>query len=155
MYQRILVPVDGSTPSRAGLTEAIKLGKLTGATLRLVHVIDIQPYAGLDGGIPCPPDMVRALRESGEAILKAAAAQVEAAGLKPQSQLIETFAGRASELIVDEARSCGAELIVIGTHGRRGLRRFMLGSDAEQVLRNSPTPVLLVRSSQGAQADKP
>jgi len=146
MYQRILVPVDGSATSEAGLAEAIRLGKLTGATLRLVHVVDLMPYAGgYDVVNVYYTDLTPYLREGAQKILQAAQKQVEAAGLKPETQLLETFSGRVSDLLLDEVKSCGADLVVIGTHGRRGISRLMLGSDAEQVLRQSPVPVLLVR----------
>jgi len=147
MYQRILVPVDGSETAAAGLAEAIRLGRLTVATLRLVHVVDLRPYAGgYDTSIGYTGDVIEVMRESGQAILKAAGTQVQAAGLTLESQLLETFSARACDLIVDEATACGADLIVIGTHGRRGVSRLVLGSDAEQVLRQSPVPVLLVRN---------
>jgi len=146
MYMTILVPVDGSATANAGLAEAIRLGRLTGATLRLLHVADLRPYAsGYDASIGYTGDLIERVRESGLAVLKEAEAQVRAAGLAVQTQLIETFSARASDLIVDQANTCGAELVVIGTHGRRGIQRLMLGSDAEQVLRQSPVPVLLVR----------
>lgn len=61
--------------------------------------------------------------------------------------LHETFAGRLSDFVVEQAHIWKADLIVIGTHGRRGVRRLLLGSDAEQVLRTSPVPVLLVRGA--------
>ena len=148
MYQRILVPVDGSATSDAGLAEAIKLGRLTGATLRLVHVVDLMPYGGgFDLASAYTGELVPLLLEAGQKTLDAASEQVRSAGLALETQLLEAFASRASDLILDEARSCAADLIVIGTHGRRGIGRLMLGSDAEQVLRQAPVPVLLVRST--------
>jgi len=61
------------------------------------------------------------------------------------SELADRLDGRVCDLVTQSARTCGADLIVIGTHGRRGVGRLMLGSDAEQILRLSPVPVLLVR----------
>ena len=60
------------------------------------------------------------------------------------------MAARVADLVVEQARQWGAELIVLGTHGRRGLGRALLGSDAEQVLRQAPVPVLLVRGGEGS-----
>jgi len=85
------------------------------------------------------------MREEGERVLAHARAQVEAAGLAVETKLFETQSIRLAELVRNEARAWQAELVVIGTHGRRGMSRLLLGSDAEQVLRLSDTPVLLVR----------
>jgi len=146
MYQRILVPVDGSATAEAGLSEAIRLGRLTGATLHLIHVLDLVPYAGGYGLIDMYfNDRTPFLREGGHKVLHDSQARAQAAGLPTEVRLIEVFGGRVSDAILDDARSCGAELIVIGTHGRRGIGRMVLGSDAEQVLRQAPVPVLLVR----------
>ena len=146
MYQRILVPVDGSATSEAGLSEAIKLAQLTGATLRLVHVLDLMPYAGGYDVINVYfTDLTPFLREAGQKVLQGAQDRVAAAGLKLEGKLLETFGGRVSDVILEEAKASNAELIVIGTHGRRGIGRLVMGSDAEQVLRQSPVPVLLVR----------
>ena len=145
MYKRILVPVDGSETSNKGLGEAIRLGKLTGATLRLVHVVD---QVRASGGYQIVPvysqDMATFMRHDGEQTLTSARDKVLAAGLHVETQLLETYAARVSALIHQELESWRADLVVIGTHGRRGLSRLFMGSDAEQVLRSSPVPVLLV-----------
>ena len=142
MYQRILVPVDGSGTSARGLEEAIKIGKLSGARLKLLHVVEQLLYApGLHA------DVAPLMREEGERVLDRARAQVEAAGLAVETKLFETQGLRLADLVRSEAQAWHAELIVIGTHGRRGMSRLLLGSDAEQVVRLSETPVLLVRGT--------
>lgn len=149
MYQRILVPIDGSTTSGEGLDEAVKLARLTGAELRLVHVVDQLTFAtGLDPYGAYAGDLITSMRETGEGILAQARAKVEAHGIKVESKLFDNFAGRVSDMVVDEAKTWGADLIVIGTHGRRGVTRWMLGSDAEQIVRLAPVPVLLIRASE-------
>jgi nucleotide-binding universal stress UspA family protein len=146
MYQRILVPVDGSPTSKRGLGEAIDLAKLNGARLRLIHVLDLFVFAmGAEGAYV--GDAFTQLRQAGEEILAAARAQVEAAGVGVETVLRETTAGRVSDLIVEEAAQWQAELIVMGTHGRRGVSRLALGSDAEAVARTAPVPLLLVRNT--------
>jgi nucleotide-binding universal stress UspA family protein len=153
MYQRILVPVDGSPTSQRGLAEAIAIGKLTGASLRLLHVVDETSFAmSADAFGAYTGDLLTLLREGGEKILADAKAQVEAAGLAADTVLRESLAGRVCDLVSDEAKSWPAELIVIGTHGRRGAQRLFLGSDAEQTLRLATVPVLLVRSDAAAAA---
>lgn len=153
MYQRILVPVDGSAAADAGLAEAIRLARTIGATLRIVHVLDLRPQAGgFDTSLGYTGDVIELQRESGTALLKDAASKVREAGVPLETRMVETYAARASELIVAEAASSKAELIVMGTHGRRGVSRLVLGSDAEQVLRHSPVPVLLVHGRPGPPA---
>ena len=77
-----------------------------------------------------------------------------AQGVAVDAVLLESFAARVSDLVVEQALGWKADLIVIGTHGRRGVRRMLLGSDAEQILRQAPVPVLLVRAAQ-APGDTP
>lgn len=148
MYQRILVPVDGSPTSDRGLQEAIRLARLTDGKLRLIHVVDdlsfalaMDAYAGYSG------DWMSALREGGRKVLEDAKAQITAAGLQAETVLYDSVEGRVHELTVSEAKSWPADVIVIGTHGRRGVGRLVLGSSAEYVLRLSPVPVLLVRAA--------
>ena len=151
MYTHILVPVDGSSTSDRGLEEAVKLAKMTGARLRLMHVVDQLVYAtGMDGTAAMSADQIPLLRESGEKILKTCKTRVEASGVPVDTALFDNFAGRVCDLVVAEALNWHADLIVLGTHGRRGVGRVFMGSDAEQILRLAPTPVLLVRASEEA-----
>ncbi len=151
MYQRILVPVDGSPTSRRGLAEAIALARLTGARMRLINVVDVMLFAmEADAFAGAASDMIALMREGGQKILATAQAQVEATGVGVDTVLRDGFAGRVCDLVIDEAKAWAAELIVIGTHGRRGAGRLLLGSDAEQILRMAPVPVLLVRMPEAA-----
>ena len=90
-------------------------------------------------------DVVPMLKEGGEKVLAKAKALATKSEVKPHTLLREMLSGRATDPIVREAKKLGADLIVLGTHGRRGVRRIVLGSDAEQVVRNASVPVLLVR----------
>ena len=145
MYQRILVPVDGSATSERALQEAIKLaaGK---AQLRLVHVIeeiyplDIEGYAYID-----QIALQEAVRHTGERVLGQAAEKAQRSGVAAETVLLEAGGGRVADVIEGEARNWPADLIVIGTHGRTGLSRLLLGSVAEGVARGASVPVLLVR----------
>ena len=147
MYQRILVPVDGSATSTCGLDEAIKLAKLTGASLRLIHVVDAMTITtGLlpsaHYGDEVPPEK----KEAGQQILEHARTRVAANGVNVDTFLFDSVLPRVSETVVEQANAWNADLIVIGTHGRRGVGRVLLGSDAEQIVRMAPVPVLLVRA---------
>jgi nucleotide-binding universal stress UspA family protein len=145
MYRKILVAVDGSAPSLRGLTEAIGLAKALGSELRLVHVVN-EFIDGVYGpGAMYYDHVLAALREAGAGVLQKAVGIVRKEGLEPEHKLIEIVGGRIADQIVKDATDWRADLIVLGTHGRRGLKRLALGSDAELVLRRSPVPVLLVR----------
>lgn len=151
MYQRILVPVDGSPTSKHGLQEAVRMAKLTGGKLRLLHVVDDTSIAlSFDAYAGYPSDWFENLRRDGERLVADAKAVVMAAGVDVETVLRDNFALPVHEVVVNEAVAWPADLIVLGTHGRRGIGRVMLGSSAENVLRRSPVPVLLVRSPEPA-----
>lgn len=150
-YQRILVPVDGSPTSLRGLEEAIRLARSTGGRLRLLHVVDELTFAtGFETGAAFAGDVMPLMREAGQAILQQACARAEVAGVPAEPVLCDRFATRVCDAVADEAGRWQADLIVLGTHGRRGVGRLLLGSDAEQVLRLAPVPVLLVRAPASA-----
>lgn len=146
MYQNILVPVDGSEPAGLGLHEAIQLARTLGARIRLLHVVNKTPWVGAGATPVMIDDIISQARSAGEAILREAKNAARAAGVEVQDRLIEALGDLAGEIIVAEAREWPAHLIVCGTHGRRGLKRILMGSDAEHVVRHSPVPVLLVRA---------
>jgi nucleotide-binding universal stress UspA family protein len=147
MYERILVPVDGSEPSDRGLQEAIRLAKALGSEIRLVHIVDETPLAmNPETGMATAP-LVADFAEGGKAILEEARQLAQAEGIEPGVVLHENFAGRVADLIVEEAKKWRAEIIVMGTHGRRGISHAVLGSDAEAVVQRAEVPVLLVRSA--------
>lgn len=143
MYQRILVPVDGSPTSARGLDEAIKLAKMTGASIHLVHVLDQVMFMS---GETYTIDVFGILKEAGERIMQMMKARVVAAGVEVSTFVSEVLPGRVCDVVLEQAKAFGADLIVIGTHGRRGVGRLLVGSDAEQIVRLATVPVLLVRA---------
>jgi nucleotide-binding universal stress UspA family protein len=147
-YKRILVPIDGSRTANLGLREAMRLAKGQRAALHLVHVVDrhFLLLSGLEGGM-YTDELLSDMTKYGRRILRKAEALVKSERLKCSLALLETLTGPAADLIVREAKKARADLIVIGTHGRRGVKRLVLGSDAEQIVRTSPVPVMLVRST--------
>ncbi|MGD9842032.1 MAG: universal stress protein [Steroidobacteraceae bacterium] len=147
MYQKILVPIDGSETAARGLAEAIKLASNQHSTIRLVHVVnELMVVASYEGTI-YSGELITALRESGEKLLDVARHKVADAGVPVESELIEAHGGQAGKTIAADAERSQADLIVLGTHGRRGLSRVVMGSDAEQVVRTAKVPVLLVRTT--------
>ena len=150
MVRRILVPIDGSPPSRRGLEEAIMLAKDQRARIGLLHVIDESIVTRTFDGTTYMPagyidDFMRSLTSGGKKLLARAEAKVRAGRVKVDTALLETVGRRVADVIVAQARKWRADVIVLGTHGRGGLSRVVLGSDAELVVRESPVPVLLVR----------
>lgn len=145
MYARILVPIDGSGPSRRGLEEAIMIAKNQGSTLCLLHVVNEFVFDYSYGPGVYATNVIDSLRERGKTVLEESVALARKEGLEPESIMLESIGGPAAEFIVSKAVELKVDLIVMGTHGRRGLRRLALGSDAEQVIRTASVPVLLVR----------
>lgn len=145
MYKRILVGVDGSSTSLRGLEEALRLAKATGARLMLVHVLNELILDSEIASTAYYQALAESMRSSGSKILEYAAMKARETGISFEQKMIEKIGDYASEGIVETARNWHADLIVLGTHGRRGLKRIVMGSDAELVLRHSPVPVLLVR----------
>lgn len=145
MYKKILVPVDGSETSMRGLTEAIKIAKAEGSELCLVHIVNefILDYTYSSGVYVT--DLIESLVKAGKEILEAAETAVKRNGIRAQGVLLQSIGGAAADLILSQAKAWQADLIVMGTHGRRGLARLAMGSDAEQVVRAANVPVLLVR----------
>lgn len=145
MYQRILVPVDGSTTADRGIEEAVRMAKLMGGTLHFYHAIDDQSVSiALQSSVAFVDNWQQSLREEGHRILDEAKAAATAAGVPCEIVLSEDFSAPVTKRVVDEAHRIRAELIVMGTHGRRGIKRLLMGSGAEAILRESPVPVLLV-----------
>jgi nucleotide-binding universal stress UspA family protein len=138
MYQYILVPIDGSDTATLGLREAIKLARAGRGRIRLIHVVDERPVVSAPDG------------DAGGVVI--AGLRSADAGVPVDSKLVEDLGGEVGSHIVQEARTWPADLIVCGTHGRRGIRRVVLGSAAEYVVRRSSVPVLLVPSRVPASA---
>jgi nucleotide-binding universal stress UspA family protein len=148
MSKRILVPVDGSRPSSRGLAEALKLARSQKARVCLLHVVDERAVAlSPEAGGVYLDRLLNVMRESGKKILAQAALAARARGVKASTVLVENITRSVADVVIAQARKWHADLIVIGTHGRRGVSRLVMGSDAENVVRTAPVPVLLVRAS--------
>ena len=148
MYERILVPYDGSPTSDEALAEAVRLAKLCSSRVRLIHVVDPLLYiTGFEVGAVYANEILPGLLAAGEALLRKARDPIEAQGLAVESEVIQSSGERVARIVVEQAALWKADLIVLGTHGRRGVDRVLMGSDAELVARTSPVPVLLVRAN--------
>ncbi|WP_234195182.1 MULTISPECIES: universal stress protein [Pseudacidovorax] len=146
MYQRLLVPLDGSATAALALGEAAQLARLAGATVVLLHVVDAMDHVtGFEPPLVHIQEVRPTFLRNGQALLDAARQTLEAQGVTAETVLLESQGERVSQLIADQASQAGCDLIVLGTHGRRGVNRLLLGSDAEQVARIAAMPVMLVR----------
>ena len=145
-YQNILVAVDGSPTSEYALVQAISLARSTGGRIRLLNVMDpLAHISGFERPEIYIQEVLPRLKKAGETLLQQARERVEQQGVAVDTVLLENLSARVAQLVVEHASAWGADLIVLGTQGRRGLQRAMMGSDAEQIARTSPVPVLLVR----------
>jgi nucleotide-binding universal stress UspA family protein len=145
MYSHILVPIDGSATSAKGLDEAIALARHLKSRLRLVHVVQLAGMVTPES-LPLATDQTAdAIRSAGNKLLQECKDKATKAGVEAEVDLVETTASTAGECIVATATASQADLIVCGTHGREGISRVLMGSDAEYVARHAAVPVLLVR----------
>ena len=143
MYQRILVPLDGSATALRALHEATRLAVEQRAELILLHIVAGFPTVGEIASPYSLEDLAASHRKSAEALLDRVAVIPKAAEVPTRiSVLIPTTS--IEEAIVDEAVHSACDLIIVGTHGRSGLPRMLLGSVAEGVARRSSVPVMLV-----------
>lgn len=152
MYKRILVAVDGSSTSNRALGAAIGLAQAFGARLRLVHVVEEMAFlSGYDQFGGYSGDLIRVMRETGAKVLNDAMAEAKAAGVEADNMLYDKFGEHLGETVAKCAKLWNADLIVAGTHGRKGMGRLLLGSGADQIIRLAPVPVLVVRDPQPAE----
>ena len=158
MFKRILIPVDGSDTANKALVAGLRLARETSASVRLLHALNEMAYLG--GMAPdgtWSGDLAGMVREGGAEILADATAIAQAAGVEPSQTsqvLLEDPGKRLGEAVAEAAKLWGADLVVVGSHGRRGLGRVLLGSGAEQILRLAPVPVLVVRGADPEGGDR-
>ena len=152
MYQRILVPVDGSETANKALIAGLQMARESGGRVHLVHVVEglsplaADPYGAYSG------EVIEVMRQSGSKILEDALVVAQAAGVPADTELFDNFGDRLAEVVADAATRFNADLLVVGTHGRRGMGRLLMGSGAEQIIRLSPVPVLVIRASEPKEA---
>lgn len=147
MYKRLLVAVDGSDTSNKALVAALELAREGGGRVLLFHAIDDLPYvSNLDLYAGSAGDVLGIVRQNGERVLREARAIAESAGVAVDDVLDEKFGERLGDMVAAAATRWQADLIVLGTHGRRGFGRMVLGSGAEQIIRAAPVAVLVIRN---------
>lgn len=147
MYERILVPVDGSPTSMLGLHEAIELAADQHARLCILNIVDELILVPTADGFPMAgaDELMDRLSAEGRTALDVGAALAAKRDVQVDCVQVESRCNPVSDIVLKNVRKWRADLIVMGTHGRRGMNRLLMGSDAERVLREATVPVLLVR----------
>ena len=144
MYKRILFPTDGSDITAKAQQSAIEMAKLTGAELMTISVKEPFPYSAISEMQPVPPqEFYDAQERVASARVKSVVTAAQAAGVRCQAHTVEAV--HAWEAILDHAKNHHCDLIVMASHGRRGVSALLLGSETQKVLTHSTLPVLVVR----------
>lgn len=146
MYQRILVPIDGSATSERALDEAIRFAQQQNAQVEVIHVLEDVWYFDNEDYLNYA-ELIQSMRGIGEKILEQAQKKLQQADVAAEIKLLETQGERIASVIATEAKNSLTDLIIIGTHGRSGFSRMLMGSIAEGVVRTAHVPILLIRGS--------
>lgn len=145
MYKHILVPVDGSSTSLQAVSQAVAISSAFGSTVTAIYVIDPYPFTGVGTEFAySQANYLSAAKAEAQEAFVAVRAQFEAAGLKAETRMVEAHATWRG--IVETADALQVDLVVMGSHGRRGLEKLVLGSVTQRVLQHASQPVLVVRS---------
>jgi nucleotide-binding universal stress UspA family protein len=156
MFKRILIPVDGSDTSNKALVAGLEMARETSARVRLVHTVNEMAYmGGIDPYGTYSADIAGMMRESGAKVLTDAMAIAQSADVEASHVLLDEPGKRLGESVAEAAKLWNADLVVVGSHGRRGIGRVLLGSGAEQILRLAPVPVLVIRSASSEDGEHP
>ena len=151
MYRRLLVALDNTATSKLALEHAAGIARLSGATVVLLHVLEsFRHVSGFESPKVYAEEVLPRMRTAGRELLDEAAAPLIEQGIEVETVLLEGSDERVAELIARRAEEAGVDLVILGTHGRRGVNRLLLGSDAEHVARIAPVPVMLVRQTDTA-----
>jgi nucleotide-binding universal stress UspA family protein len=148
MFKKILVALDGSSTANLALKEAVTLAKEGGSKVRGVFVVDAY-HVTPEVEFITVQEVIDSMRSEAASILAKAQKKFDVVGIKADTKVLETDAtdGRIAEAIAREAKDWSANLIIVGTHGRRGLSHLLLGSVAESIVRVATKPVLLIRGN--------
>ncbi|MBL8373387.1 universal stress protein [Accumulibacter sp.] len=151
MYKRIMVAVDDSFMTSQVLTAAVELARSTGAQLAICHAIDETILAQREVAMMLPNSVGKTearMRMGAQGLLGRLAETARAAGIAAEIMLVESEQKHVSDMLIDAATEWQADLLIVGTHGRRGIERFFVGSVAERLVRRSQVSLLLVRGEE-------
>lgn len=147
MYKRILVATDGTELSDQAVQHALQLADITGAELVALKVVPRYPQTYFEGGVALAAEEIQRIEKEWQAEAMNVVNAVKAEGQKRQVKVKPTTvkSDLIAEAIIASAKKHKVDLIVMASHGRRGLKRLLLGSETQQVLTHSHTPVLVLR----------
>lgn len=147
MYQRILVATDGSTLSKKAVNSAIALASVTEAELVVLKVVPRYPVSYFEGSLPLPAKEIALVEKQWADSAQAMVDAVQKAALKKsvKAQAVTVKSDIVSDAIMATAKKYKCDLIVMASHGRRGIKRILLGSETQQVLTHTQIPVLVLR----------
>ena len=147
MYQRILVPTDGSTLSKKAVNSAIELAAAVGAELVALYVVPRYPMSYFEGGATVSMQEVASIEDQwankGQAVVDAVVRSAQGKGVKAKA--VVTKSDLVAESVIASAKKHKCDLIVMASHGRKGIKRVLLGSETQHVLTHTATPVLVLR----------
>lgn len=143
--KKLLVPTDFSEPSRAALDYAIDLAEPLGAAVHLVHAFELPIVGFPDGAMTITAEMGARISEAAQRALDDLVHSLRSRKVDLATTLVQSD---PRDAVLSTAKKIGADLIVMGTHGRRGLTRALIGSVAESVVRTSPVPVLTIHGAE-------
>ena len=147
MYQRILIATDGSDISRSAVTSAIELASVVRAELVALYVVPRYPVSYFEGGITISVDDIarteKQWSEKGQTVVDAVQQEAKAQGVTAIALVVQS--DLVAESIISAAKKHGCDLVVMASHGRKGIKRILLGSETQHVLTHSTVPVLVLR----------
>ena len=147
MYTDILVPTDGSPAATAAIEHAVDLAKTYDATIHALYVVDASAFSSIEAGSEL---VIDALEEEGQRAVEEVTDAAAEAGVDVETHVVS---GTAYRRILDYIDSEGVDLVVMGTHGRSGVERFLLGSVTERVVRTADVPVLTIRHQDESESE--
>ena len=147
MYQRILVPTDGSALSKKAVNSAIALAKLCNAELIALQVVPRYPQSYFEGGIALDADAIKLVEknwsDAGQAIVNAVKKAAQAKGVAAKAIVVRSDV--VSDAVLSTVKKQQCDLVVMASHGRRGIKRLLLGSETQHVLTHASVPVLILK----------
>lgn len=146
MYQHILVPFDDSQAALAALREACRVGRMTGGLLHIVHVVDLAQFTWAGSTYLHSEELATAAADTAKAVFKCAEPiMAEFADVRVEHTVLEAVGEKVASLLVSKIADWQCELVVMGTHGFSGVKHLLMGSVAQDVIKQAGVPVMILR----------
>ena len=146
MYQHILVPFDDSQAALLALVEACKMGRLTGGVLHIVHVVDLAQFSWSGASFLRSEELAMASADTAKAVFeRAKPIMAEYSDVQAEHTVLEAVGEKVASLLVSKLNEWHCDLVVMGTHGFSGVKHLLMGSVAQDVIRGTEVPVMILR----------